>query len=258
MAALTSKTHDTKNCQGCITLAQLGGLLCALHKKTQPIDEKKICTVAECKGVRKYGPLFGDLLRCQRHRTFNDFRHNNPVCPCGARPEWGLTNYPSRCNVCKNPDDKPIALRPCARCGIDQYLAPDGRCDDCVHAADHQSTDGHRAQVVKALQEAKLEMKTDCKTHVVLVKICVNQHRQYDLACEIGRLRHEAKNYKDKKVCFIRYNPSEYDGKTAQKDRLARLVSVVRTLVGWNPTSPVMDIKLYYDGDTGKNNIAKL
>lgn len=97
------------------------------------------------------------------------------------------------------------------------------------------------------------------KNYYIIIEVDERQHRERQNETE--RMRTISANL-DKPVYFIRYNPDRYRGSdghyidTPTEIRHQRLLSTIKSLR--RPLGSPRLIYLYYDGDSGKNNVLKL
>jgi hypothetical protein len=79
----------------------------------------------------------------------------------------------------------------------------------------------------------------DCFTHVVIVEIDENQHKDYDESCENKRIMQLYEDFSKRSVVFIRFNPDTYinkDGKkilSSFKDHNGLGIPIVRSQKEW-------------------------
>ena len=101
----------------------------------------------------------------------------------------------------------------------------------------------------------------DAATHLIIVEVDENQHRQYNTQCDEARTVNLFHDFGGIPLVFIRYNPDNYkkDGKiirskTGRHRRLLDTIDQCRH----KPESPITYVQLFYDGDDGTNLIQTL
>jgi hypothetical protein len=95
----------------------------------------------------------------------------------------------------------------------------------------------------------------DCFTHVVIVEIDENQHKNYDSSCECARLSEIMGSIAGKPGTIIRYNPDKIMNNSieitiSKKKRLKYLTKIVKRELNLQPeTYKIKLIQLYYDNN---------
>jgi hypothetical protein len=57
----------------------------------------------------------------------------------------------------------------------------------------------------------------DFKTHILIVEIDENQHKNYNKQCEINRINELFIGFANRKIIFIRFNPDSYINKNGKE-----------------------------------------
>ncbi|SPN79748.1 Hypothetical protein ZAZAV_475 [Cedratvirus Zaza IHUMI] len=276
---LPDMVRNYKSCKQCDTQAYYGlkegnPEYCAKHKLCGMFDVvKKKC---DCGIIASYGRLFSKKIHCAKHKKDNEFFKNNPMCQtgCGERAYYvdNNSNYPKRCETCKLPGDKNIVEKPCASCGLPEFLNQDNSlCSMCFSYSTQVNKPERKELVIKKfLEKNNIAIEThdtiidgacsrkrpDFILDYGLFKVCLeideHQHKSYPEECELSRMGAIHQDLGGIDVLFIRFNPDSYkqEGKTIREyksrekfllDYLTNLNNVQRLVC------PLLVTYFYYD-----------
>ena len=263
------------------------GWISVLKKFCQHIENN-----VQCDRAATCGHLFSPRTLCFTHKSRNMITKNNPKCQviangkrCGNRPLYTklAKNYPQRCEEHKTDGDKNVIERICKNCDLKWFIREG--CEYCEYCDVARST-GATRQYQRANEEmliaAGYKFRTDrtvdtaCSrkrpdfvienllknNHITVIEIDEEQHRSYNCVCEQNRMIELFQAFGGEKVTFIRFNPYPFHYTTdgmkhspMESDRSTRLLSVIRSLCLHPPEAALTVIYMYYNGDTGTNDI---
>jgi hypothetical protein len=145
---------------------------------------------------------------------------------------------PSHCNTCKLPDMIDIIHKfckndwcktranpqskyenYCVRCFIYQY--PEKKISKNYKIKERHVTDfieehfkGYPIILDKRVNggcsKRRPDIYIDMLTHIIIIEIDENQHRNYDNTCEIAKINELFTDFGDRSIIFIRFNPDDY------------------------------------------------
>nr|WIL03418.1 hypothetical protein Cplu_450 [Cedratvirus plubellavi] len=269
--------HKTcKLCKTRPTFGYKGGITeyCTEHKLRDMYDvSKRKCF---CGRNATYGKLFSEKTRCYDHKKDNEFSKNNPLCEeCEQERAYYVddnSNYPKRCETCKLPGDKNIVEKPCASCGLPEFLNQDNSlCSMCFSYSTQVNKPERKELVIKKfLEKNNIAIEThdaiidgacsrkrpDFILDYGLFKVCLeideHQHKGYPEECELSRMGAIHQDLGGIDVLFIRFNPDCYkqEGKTIReyKSREKFLLDYLTNLNNVQKlVCPLLVTYFYYD-----------
>jgi hypothetical protein len=169
----------------------------------------------------------------------------------------------------------------CARCFVFQF--PDESVSKFYrrkekHVSDHiQEKFSHidikfNKQVEDGCSKRRPDILIEMGSHILIVEVDENQHRNYNTSCEVTRLNELYTDLGDRPIVFIRFNPDKYynengryvkscfkrhgnldipivaeDQKEQWNERLHKLVSRIKYYMKTVPKEQVIEEYLYYD-----------
>ncbi|SOB74044.1 hypothetical protein BQ9231_00161 [Cedratvirus lausannensis] len=267
------------SCQLCDITASFGykgGKVeyCTTHKLKDMVDlTKKKCF---CGTIASYGRLFSKKTHCAKHKKDNEFTKNHPRCEeCEQERAYYVddnSNYPKRCETCKLPGDKNIVEKPCASCGLPEFLNQDNSlCSMCFSYSTQVNKPERKELVIKKFLEkngisveshdaiidgACSRKRPDFILDYGLFKVCLeideHQHKGYPEECELSRMGAIHQDLGGIDVLFIRFNPDCYkhQGKTIReyKSREKFLLDYLTNLNNVQKlVCPLLVTYFYYD-----------
>jgi hypothetical protein len=175
----------------------------------------------------------------------------------------------TRCKDHEEPGMITTRVRKCASCNLFSVEKKGGLCSYCKpNSTAKQRT--KEMKVVKYIEDCKIEfthnksvgfscgnyrpdIRIDVGTHIVIVEIDEDQHKQYDSKCEVARMLN-IQQAEGMRCVFIRYNPDTYKiaGKTFkvyEKMRHRVLEKQIRQHMENIPEEDITVYRLFYDYD---------
>lgn len=287
------QVQNKKKCieVSCNTIPSFGNLddrkviYCAKHKLPDHVNlVQALCIQNGCTNTALYGKLFEARIHCSQHRTKQELR-SNPKCTvncCKERPFFtnADNNWPLRCELHQLSDDKNIVEKLCASCHTESFIKEGNTlCTGCtavpwtqrVHLQENKVAEFLKSKNIDFIQDKRADTSCSLKrpdfsidygTHMLIVEVDENQHQSYPCECEQSRMLTIFNDLGGLPVTFIRYNPDNYvdyegkahSGKMEDSKKLARLLSVIKSVQLHPPQSVQLQvIHLFYDGDDGTN-----
>ena len=216
MINIISKTCIEPNCgkQPCYNYyGAKSGLYCTNHKKNGMIDIKhKLCIVNNCKTIPIYNyekekkPLY-----CQKHKKDGMINIIDKKC----LSEWCLSLakikiYEGYCAFCYSnlyPDKTPSRNYKTKESSVVQSVI--SKFPEFSWVSDKIIEDG--------CSKRRPDLRCDFGSHIIIVEIDENQHRDYDCSCENKRLMEISQDVGHRPIVFIRFNPDDYINKNNEK-----------------------------------------
>ena len=273
----TAEMYDKSKpvCESCLKSATFnlpGGkpAFCKDHKKENMVDVKsKMCygcgilqgsfgyTKNElfCRGCAK------DDMKNLRARLCSKCNLKFPSYNFNGQKE-GLF-----CLDCADPRMVDVISPKCASCGLFQVHKKTDLCNDCnPEKLKHKKTDEmkcvnflrenninfiHNKSVGFECGNFKPDVKIDAKTHILIVEVDENQHKQYNSKCELTRMLN-IYVAEGMRCVFLRYNPSSFKigsaaAKISSKERLKILLDLIKIHTTSIPDDEVTIYKMFFD-----------
>jgi hypothetical protein len=277
-ADMTDRRHDTERCKVCGVRATYGidkPTHCTHHKENGMEDlVSRMCVVChKTQGV--FGSEDG-RLHCIRCRAPEMTNIRGTMCEaCGERqPCFNFANSrtPRFCAGCQLDGMQDVRNKRCTSCQLFIVSKKPHLCAYCTPKSTlRQKT--KEMKIVNYLQEKgnrfihnksvgfvcgnyRPDIKLDAGTHLVIVEIDEDQHRQYDEHCEVARM-YNIFQAEGLMCVFIRYNPDVFrDGVRAQKvhevKRLQLLEETIEHHLNTIPEEEMSVYRLFYNNPTGE------
>jgi hypothetical protein len=213
---------------------------CNTHKQTGMIvNPKKRCWQGKCKEYALYGTFRAEF--CESH--CDPATHINWMekeCVSCRLPN--ILNKNSRCQYCE--PDMFNKTRLAKQNFVKRWLDNNGfEYDSCDTVIEHSECGKERPDFV-----------FDCGTHVVILEVDENQHRERVEVCECTRMVNIFQSFGGLPVKFVRYNPDKYkkNGRSCDPSIGARM-NVLRTHLEYalkdEPVSLLSVKHLFYDNE---------
>jgi len=233
---------------------------------------RKPCIGDGCNKQPSYNyPEEKSALYCSDHKLDGMKKVTNRLCAgvdCDKQPSYRHEYSPTYTH-CVDHAENGMVSRPakrCVSCGLFVVSHKPYLCSYCKP----ESTKRQRTkemEVVKYLEERytfvhnksvgfscgsyRPDIKIDAGTHLVIVEVDEDQHKQYDENCEIARMFNIAQA-EGLPCVFLRYNPDTYkiNGITKRvysETRLKKLCETIDEHIEKIPETIVTVYRLYYD-----------
>ena len=213
---------------------------CNTHKQTGMIvNPKKRCCEKRCKEYALYGPFRAEF--CESH--CDPATHINWMekeCVSCRLPN--ILNKNSRCQYCD--PDMFNKTRLAKQNFVKRWLDNNGfEYDSCDTVIEHSECGKERPDFV-----------FDCGTHVVILEVDENQHRERVEVCECTRMVNIFQSFGGLHVKFVRYNPDKYKkGGRSHDPAIGTRMNVLHTHLEYalkdEPVSFLSVKHLFYDNE---------
>lgn len=276
---MTDLKHINILCEKCTIRATYGipgqkPTRCATHKKRGMKDVTSLMCVKCGKKQGVFGITKTELF-CKKCKTKDMKNVKAKMCDkCGLKQP--VFNYKGKktgkyCNTCKNDRMIDVVNFRCVSCQL--YIVPrkTQKCSYCSPKSRRRQKTRemivvnflknnnikfiHNKSVGFICGNYRPDIRIDTGTHIVIVEIDENQHKQYDSSCEIARM---ANIYQaDGMRCvFLRYNPDKFmhngdNVDISDKKRLDILLSQVHHHSDNIPTEELTVYRMFYDNPEG-------
>lgn len=274
---MKDQRHRTETCEMCPTRASYGiekPSRCRKHKTEGMTDVvSRMCV--KCHLIQGVFGKEGKLY-CKNCKDVDAPNVKAKMCEkCGQHHP--VFNYKDEkkgkfCASCKADDMVDVVNPKCKSCSLFTVLRKEGLCCYCLPTSTvKQKT--KEMTVVNFLSERKFEfthnksvgyvcgnyrpdIRIDAGTHIVIVEIDEDQHKQYDSGCETARMFNICQA-EGMKCVFLRYNPDTFrvEGKIRRvlgDTRLKTLEKHLRKCIETIPKKELTVYRLYYDNDSGE------
>jgi hypothetical protein len=186
-------------------------IYCGEHKLPEMKNLKaKRCAYDGCEIFPNYNyPDSKSGLYCATHKLegMKDRYHPScltPMCDTISSPKF--KGYCMRCYIYTFPDQPVSKKYKTKERATSEYVV--NQFPDRDWSLDCKISDG--------CSRRRPDMMTDLGSHVIIVEVDENQHRDYDCSCENKRLMEISKDVNHRPVVFIRFNPDDYVSKTGK------------------------------------------
>jgi hypothetical protein len=213
---------------------------CNTHKQTGMIvNPKKRCCEKKCKEYALYGTFRAEF--CESH--CDPATHINWMekeCVSCRLPN--ILNKNSRCQYCD--PDMFNKTRLAKQNYVKRWLDNNGfKYDSCDTVIEHSECGKERPDFV-----------FDCGTHVVILEVDENQHRERVEVCECTRMVNIFQSFGGLHVKFVRYNPDKYKkGGRSHDPAIGTRMNVLHTHLEYalkdEPVSFLSVKHLFYDNE---------
>ena len=203
-------------------------LYCKKHALHEMVDVKnKICLFDNCETIPNYN-FEGEKIAiyCKKHALDKMIDVKNKTCKnswCTTHPKQKYKDYCLRCFIHEFPDQEIARHYKIKETHVTDYLKetfPDKFTFD---------------KTVGGCSKRRPDAYLDLLTHIIIVEIDENQHKNYDTTCEIARINELFNDLGDRSIVFIRFNPDSYDNKLSSfKYHKTSGVPIIRHLDEWN------------------------
>lgn len=282
-----------QKCKGCKKTQPSFGLLgkkathCAKCKENDMVDlVSNLCKNIDkdnnkCQKNATQG-YFGDkkASRCKKHMLPGMIDIKNPKCiGCVNDPTVLVPKQPTygikKATHCKEHMTKKMVdwkHKLCTSCNLFNTRNKERLCSYCIRGSklrrstkeqkvvqyllhnDFEFT--HNASVGFVCGSYKPDIKIDAGTHLVIVEVDEDQHKQYDSSCETIRMFniYQAEGLK---CVFIRFNPDKYKSYNevmwiSLGERLKLLKQHIKKHMKKTPKDEVTVYRMFYDNDDGE------
>jgi hypothetical protein len=196
----------------------------------------------------------------------------NPKRKCSLCKEPAIygVGVPVRCEQHKEPDDLNHVERTCVSCNLTMILNKDDKCQYCDPNEFNKTRLAKQNRVKQWLDANDIEYDScdrriengqcfdyrpdfmfDCGTHMVVLEIDENQHKERAELCECVRMVNIFQSF-GMPTKFVRYNPDPYRMEESKKDptfntRMKLLKEHLRYAFDDPPVAPLSVKHLYFD-----------
>jgi hypothetical protein len=251
MINVVTKTTTKKTCQfeGCLISPcyniqeEKRGILCFEHRAQNMINViSKKCQIQNCNKRASHNLIGLSPIRCGEHSEPNMINVVDRKCGVDGCLKIPYFNLPDekrgiRCSkhcdlgmidvvtkTCKNSWCTTYAPLPkykgyCLRCFIHEF--PDQTISRNFKVKERYVTDYLKEEfatyqiifdkAVGGCSKRRPDAYIDLLTHVIIIEVDENQHKNYDTTCEIARINELYTDLGDRPIVFIRFNPDKYN-----------------------------------------------
>lgn len=191
------------------------GIFCQVHAKEGMVNVMNLPCIEDGCTKRPYYNFHGEkrAIYCSSHMKEGMVNVCMPKCKTG----WCQTmvdqknskqeGYCIRCFVHLFPDKKPAFNFKTKERAVSIFLKE--TFPDLSWVLDSRVTDG--------CSRRRPDVLLDMGTHVLVVEVDENQHRDYDCSCENKRLMEISQDIGHRPLVFIRFNPDSYVAQNGQE-----------------------------------------
>lgn len=276
---MEDKRHTTEICQQCELRATYGTGKRPTHCKNHKTDEMKDVVSKMCVKCGEIQPIFGytkdnlfcgsckekdmkDIvnkmcIKCNEHQPTYNYKGVKPPLYCSGCALDGMVDIIN--TMCKSCGLFCVSKKPhlCVYCKPKSTMREKTKEMIVVNYFNEQGYEFiHNKSVGYVCGNYRPDIRIDAQTHIVIVEIDENQHKQYDMRCEIARMFNifQAEGLQ---CVFIRYNPDVFKvkgiAKKIQTDkRLKELNNITKYYIENIPEEPLSVYRLFYDNDDGE------
>ena len=259
---------------------EVQGITCRNHADPRMVDVVNArCGQGGCHTQPRYGNPGHPPTVCTRHRKAGMIlrpRRRCEVKDCREVALYGIRGA-THCIIHKYAEQVNFVGKTCVSCGLVDIVDDDGRCATCdpelskrVRLAkqrevrlwlDHNSHDDYilydRAIDQGMCGKERPDFAWDCKTHVLVLEVDEDQHRDRQASCEVARMVNISQSFGMPTV-FLRYNPDSFKqagssrnpSNTKRKDVLLRWIAALKSQ---RPQSFLSVIHLFFDNFNEQN-----
>ena len=289
MVDVISKRCQEPNCDKIPTYnfnGQTKGIYCNEHKQPGMVDVKnKRCQEPNCDTIARFALPGNQHQFCSGHKKPGMIYNPRRKCrECKDIAIYGYTEA-THCELHRKENQYNFVLFSCEKCGCDHIRTHNGI---CVYTEDYnkrcntkeqrilnwlKSEDipilSHNKQVNNTTSGNKERpdfiLPSKNNTHIIILEVDENQHRNYQEHCECTRMVNISQSY-GKQTIFIRYNPDPYTTNKRKCDppyskRMEILRQYIRHYQNITDPSELQQlgycgfIQLFYNGFTQSNVI---
>ena len=239
-----------KKCEKCSTRIKLYNfpgqtpVFCGICKEKGMIyrSTKKCCSL-KCRGFAIYGPSLNLRLRCDAHKLENDFNLVEKDCVSCGLPN--ILDKNNKCQYCDETNFKNFLKR--KEFIIKDFLVANKMGDFIQNKVANGSDCGLE----------RVDFFWDLKTHIVILEVDEDQHKNYQCDCEQIRMVNVTQTFGGTPVFWIRYNPDKF--KTMEQhvnitdnQRQAHLLDWLKLAFNRDVQQLAEVVYLFYDGCSKK------
>jgi len=247
------------------------GLYCAEHKLDGMVNVvSKKCDREDCSTQCNFGFPGRSATHCKQHIQPGMIVNPKRKCSICKEPAIYGVNEPVRCEQHKEPDDLNHVERTCVSCDLTMILNKDDKCQYCDPNEFNKTRLAKQNRVKQWLDANDIEYDScdrriengqcfeyrpdfmfDCGTHMVVLEVDENQHKERAELCECVRMVNIFQSF-GMPTKFVRYNPDPYRMKKSKKDptfntRMKLLKEHLRYAFDDPPVAPLSVKHLYFD-----------
>ena len=247
------------------------GLYCAEHKKDGMVDVKnKRCANNGCETLCNFGFPGRAKTHCKQHIQPGMIVNPKRKCSTCKEPAIYGVGVPIRCENHKEPDDINHVERRCVSCSLTMILNKDDKCQYCDPNEFNKTRLAKQNRVKQWLDANDIKYDScdrriehgqcfdyrpdfifDCGTHMVVLEVDENQHKERAELCECVRMVNIFQSF-GMPTKFVRYNPDPYRINKLKKDppfgtRMNLLKEHLRYAFDDPPVAPLSVKHLYFD-----------
>lgn len=272
------KLCPKKNCKRA-TYGKVGTtkpLYCAEHKQKNTVDvisnmcvkckmvqgvygyNKKELFCVACKEPEMKNVMGNMCENCKEHQASFNFEGETKGRFCSACKDDKMDDVVNpRCKSCGIFVVNGKSSKLCSYCDPNSKLRKKTKEMKIVNfLTENKFNFIHNKSVGKVCGAYRPDIKIDVGTHLVIVEVDEDQHKQYDLTCEAARMFniYQAEGLR---CVFLRYNPDKYrDNKSTLRiplcERLRLLKQHIKKHMKKVPKDEVTVYRMFYDNDEGE------